>query len=688
MLHKRIFTLTRIVALMVIAVVVLGLSYVRFAPGAQRVSVPSGAKAGDLTLHGCTYTTEQGSMPADCGTLVVPENRSDRRSRLIALPVTRIRSRSSHAQEPIFRFEGGPGLTNMTFPQASRYVDHRDLVLVGYRGVDGSSRLDCPEVVSAAKHAPDLVAATALHARATAFKRCADRLQRHGVDLAGYTLAQRVDDMETARKALGYGRVDLISESAGTRAAMIYAWRYPASIRRSIMVAVNPPGNYVWDPDTTDAQIEHYSQLCAQDAGCRNHTRNLAASMRATAADLPDHWMGLPIAKGNVALASFFGFMNSTTEAAPLTGPMTVDSWQRAARGDASGLWFESLLTRVAFPEAQVWGDAASIAREDADAARASFASAGADHSILGDAGTKFLWAGGGLVDAWPDAPDSHLYSHVQRSDVETLLVGGNLDFATPANFATDQLLPALSHGHQVILSDLGHTDDFWGTQKAAGTHLITSFYDRGNVDDSQYRHESVDFKRSPTQGVIAQIMLTVMVGVALLAVLWLAVLAIRVGRRGGTGRKTGAWIRTVGPAVFGLGGWFLGALLVLKFLPSRPLDDQLLAVLSIALPIWLGVYAGWLRPDTARAMRAKGFGYALGGALVGAWLGFGVTPGLMALVTAIAGATAASNLALLVLDIRTERAARAVWRNPVGTDTVYDTTPPSSVDQLASILH
>jgi hypothetical protein len=28
--------------------------------------------------------------------------------------------------------------------QASRYVDDRDLVLVGYRGVDGSVRLDCP----------------------------------------------------------------------------------------------------------------------------------------------------------------------------------------------------------------------------------------------------------------------------------------------------------------------------------------------------------------------------------------------------------------------------------------------------------------------------------------------------------------------------------------------------------------
>ena len=97
----------------------------------------------------CRYATEKGSYDADCGTLVVPENRADPHSRLIALPVTRIRARSAHPAEPIFRLQGGPGITNMTVPEASRFADDHDVVLVGYRGVDGSSRLDCPEVESA-----------------------------------------------------------------------------------------------------------------------------------------------------------------------------------------------------------------------------------------------------------------------------------------------------------------------------------------------------------------------------------------------------------------------------------------------------------------------------------------------------------------------------------------------------------
>ncbi len=111
---KRTFNTARIVALVLIGVVVLGLAYLRFSPGSGAVSVPAGAHAGQLTLKSCNYTTENGTSAADCGTLVVPENRHDPNSRLIALPVTVIRAHSAHPGVPIFRLQGGPGLTNMS----------------------------------------------------------------------------------------------------------------------------------------------------------------------------------------------------------------------------------------------------------------------------------------------------------------------------------------------------------------------------------------------------------------------------------------------------------------------------------------------------------------------------------------------------------------------------------------------
>ena len=342
--RPRTFTWARIVALVVIGVMLFGLTYLRFAPGDAAVSVPAGAKAGDLTMHACTYATEQGAMPADCGTLVVPENRASSKSRLIALPVIRILARSSHPLAPIFHLNGGPGRTNMTFPQANRLAAQHDVVMVGYRGVDGSSVLNCPEVTAALEHSADYLGKASLTAYSQAFASCAKRLERCGVDLAGYTLAEQADDIEAARVALGYKRIDLLSESAGTRLGMIYQWRYPNSVDRSVMVGVNPPGNFLYSGAEIDQGIERYSALCAKQPACRARTANLAASMKHTAAHMPSSWYSLPIKPGNALVGTFLGLTEATSVDSPLSGPMTLDSWISAAQGDPSGLWLLSLL--------------------------------------------------------------------------------------------------------------------------------------------------------------------------------------------------------------------------------------------------------------------------------------------------------------------------------------------------------
>ncbi|HJQ86515.1 MAG TPA: hypothetical protein VJ820_03515, partial [Propionibacteriaceae bacterium] len=147
----------RIVGLAMIALVAAGLLYLRLAPEENAVTVPANASAGDLIMEPCTYPTEKGGYEADCGTLVVPENRADPQSRLIGLPVTRIRATSDQPGEPIFRLDGGPGMSNMGFPEASRFAESHDVVLVGYRGVDGSVRLDCPEVETALGRSHDFL---------------------------------------------------------------------------------------------------------------------------------------------------------------------------------------------------------------------------------------------------------------------------------------------------------------------------------------------------------------------------------------------------------------------------------------------------------------------------------------------------------------------------------------------------
>ena len=353
--------------------------------------MPEGASAGELILEPCEYASENGSYAADCGTLVVPETRADPESRLIALPVTRIRARSDDPKEPVFFLTGGPGQSNMEFEFANRYAEDRDFVLVGYRGIDGSVRLDCPEVESALKRSTDVLSEEFFRAYGDGHRACADRLTDDGVDLASYGLVQQIDDLETARVALGYDRINLLSESAGTRTAMIYAWRYPESIHRSVMVAVNPPGNFLLDADTTDEQIGRYAALCADDDSCRTRTDDLAATMRRTAADIPDRWLFLPIKDGNVRVIAMFGLLDSTAAASPTPGPMTLDAWLSAAEGDASGFWFTSILGDLLVPELFVRGQYAAAAMLDAQAARAYFA------------------AGPGTFPTWPCRNGLHL---------------------------------------------------------------------------------------------------------------------------------------------------------------------------------------------------------------------------------------------------------------------------------------
>ena len=662
-------TRTRIVALVLIGLALVGLAYIKVAGAEEPVTVPKGAIAGDLLLHPCTYSTEDGGYAADCGTLVVPENRADPESRLIAVSVTRIRAQAANPKEPVFRLQGGPGLTNMSFGIASRFAADRDVVLVGYRGIDSSVRLDCPEVESALKRSTDFLSEASMQAFGDGLRSCATRLTDDGVDLAGYSLPERVDDLEAVRKALGYDQIDLLSESAGTRTAMIYAWRYPDIIHRSVMVGVNPPGHFVWDAKTTDDQIQRYATACARDSSCSGRTEDLAASMSETSADLPDRWFFLPIDEGTLRVGSFYSLAETTQENAPLTAPMELDSWLADEGGDASGLWLTSLFADFFFPQAFVWGEYASTARTDARAADAYF-SRETNYANLGYAATAFGWGGGRLIDAWPATPDEAEYSQVRPSNVETLLIGGELDTATPPQWATRDLLPQLPNGHQVVLPGFGHSTSFWFDQKDAGTHLVNTYLDSGGVDDSHYVDRPVDFTPEVTQTALGKGIAGSMVGLAALTVLSLLWLALR--RKPRFGRTSSALLRSVYPVVLGLGGWFAGVLLVVTTMPETPLDDQRFATLSVGLPVGLSIYWAWVTRDSTVTPKLIGFALGLSGALAGAWLGFHAGTDLLALVTAILGAIAGANLALVVFDVvRERRAAEPAYRAAPGGDPV-----------------
>ncbi len=490
------------------------------------ITVPDGAQAGNLVdLEPCTYERGGVEFAADCSTLVVPENRDDPNTRLIALPVIRVQSTTDNPTEPIFWLAGGPGSTNMRFSHPEdleALIEDHDFVLIGYRGVDGSVVLDCPEISQALSKPPsDLLSDESLRSYGKAGALCAARLQDEGVDLAGYTMTETIDDMEAARQALGYDRINLLGASYGTRLAMIYEWMYPDSLQRVVMAGVNTPGRFIWEAETIDAQIEDYAGLCAQDVDC---TDDLAETMRKISSDMPDRWLFMPIDEGTVKLFTFIMFNESIRppgDPIGVYGPAAVDIWLSAADGDASGMALasSSMLRNMFLPNRFTWGHLLSIGGstdEYLDPTRDFQSEFDSPDSILGSPMSLLIW---GMGAGWPTNLIPEEYLQIQPSDVETLLEAGSVDFMTPPT-GSEELLPYLSNGELVLLEEFGHGNTFWNSQPEARMHMLTTFYNSGEVDASLYTYQPLDFDVGRGWPGLAKILL----GVVLLVVVLLAV--------------------------------------------------------------------------------------------------------------------------------------------------------------------
>ena len=496
--------------------------------GGEPMTVPTGAQAGDLVnLEPCTYEANDVEYAADCGTLIVPENRSDPNSRLIALPVIRIRATGSNPAEPIFRLGGGPGQSNMGFSHLERLIENHDLVLVGYRGVDSSPELQCPEFIQAAKGiGNNLLSEESIANMGDALAHCAARLQDEGVDLGGYTILEEIEDVETARVGLGYERINLLSESFGTRVAIIYAWKHPDSLYRSAMISVNPPGRLAWEPDVLDWQITYDADLCARDPECSARTNDLAKTVQLVTQNMPSRWLFLPIDAGKVRFFTHF-FLWYREGLTGRDAAMVYDAYLAAEKGDPSGLAMVSLLYDLINPATMMnWGQSAAIVMStDFDPARDYFAEMNPPGSILGAPQSEIAWSPLYFSD-WPATLIPAEYRQVQASDVETLLVSGSVDSTTPARYATEELLPSLDNGQQVILSEFGHVADVWGLQPEATMHLLTTFYNTGVVDDSLFTYQPMNFDVSLGFPALAKLVFAALV--LLIALIWFTIYRIR----------------------------------------------------------------------------------------------------------------------------------------------------------------
>jgi hypothetical protein len=130
---------------------------------------------------------------------------------------------------------------------------------------------------------------------------------------------------------------------------------------------------------------------------------------------------------------------------------------------------------------------------------------------------------------AWPVELIRKDLREFQETDVEMLLINGDLDFSTPPT-NLDEAKPYFHNAQMVLLSEFSHTDA--GRQPDAFERLLTSYYDTGVADDSLYVYQPLSFKPSMSATLMAKLLVAAMIVVPALIALGVVLVVRRVRRR------------------------------------------------------------------------------------------------------------------------------------------------------------
>lgn len=455
---------------------------------AATMIIPSDAKAGRLSeMLPCAFIPdgEKESINALCGTLTVQENWKDKNSRLIALPVVKIPSQSATPTEPIFYLKGGPGFSNLAWNPPAWILKEHDVVMVGYRGVDGSVVLDCPEVDKVARKTfgNGLFTDDAKKRFSNAVQQCITHLTASGVDLAGYTVSGVIADMEAARVALEYEKINLYSRSYGTRVAQLYAHRHPDIMHRVVMIGLNTPGRFIYSRDDFDLMLRELSELCAADPDCSQRTGNLAQAIYDVNRNTPSRWLFLPIDLDSVRVGAHSMLYSTSSMSLP------IDMYLSASEGDYSGMAFLSFFMRFQAPTF-VWGDVIyKGASLDLEYYKGED-SVNLGDTMMGAPMAEYLWPAVPILSVVLDDPDMRV---LHESNVDMLVINGSLDFSTPPT-AVDEAKPYWHNAEFILLKNFGHVSDVENLQPEAFQHLIENYFETGEVDSSMYKDNVISF--------------------------------------------------------------------------------------------------------------------------------------------------------------------------------------------------
>jgi pimeloyl-ACP methyl ester carboxylesterase len=439
--------------IVVVLVVVLGLGSACAAPPALR-------------FKPITFTNEAGkSVQAEEGELRVPERRGAAKSGTVTLKFVRFKATSPRPGPPIVYLAGGPGSSGIETAKEARFPlfmamrAFGDVIALDQRGA-GQSRpdLDCDEPFAIPFDKPLRRDDVALMIAAEA--KCAARLRRSGVDLAGYNTRESAADLEDLRKALGAEKLVLWGTSYGTHLATAALRDSGAHIDRVILLGVEGPDDTWKLPSDQQNLLEEIARRAAADPAIHGRLPDFLASLKNVLAELEARPKRVPLVHpmNGQRLDVVVGKLDLQVLLAQfLTSPETFSGFpdliSRVERGDWAALALLAARQRAgeaprAMPVAMDCASGASAARRKRIAEEAS-------RALLGDA-INLPFPDLCAALNVPDLGDA--FRAPLKSDVPALLISGTLDGRTPPRQAAE-LAAGMPNAVQVVIEGAGHSD-------------------------------------------------------------------------------------------------------------------------------------------------------------------------------------------------------------------------------------
>ncbi|MBJ6763473.1 alpha/beta hydrolase [Myxococcaceae bacterium JPH2] len=410
--------------------------------------------------------------PIECGVLSVPENRGKPASRMIQLPVMRLRSRAEKPGIPFVFLPGGPGVSAVDRQRSGKtnpIVEEHDFILLEPRGgKHAQPNLECPEInaLTAEASAGRLRGKKLVDALVGAAGRCRATLTGAGVDLDGYTTEAIADDLEDLRRALGIEKWSLMGLSYGARPMLELMRRHPEGIQSAIMDSVFAP-NVVFDEYPATNLMRSLNLVfdgCAADPECGAAYPQLRAQFARliSSADTRPLALGLDLSVSGGRPLEIRGAQVADALATGLHQRDTIPRLPRIISRAASGHPEElaALVKDTQGPSSFTWGLRLSVtcAEENpfANVARATAQLSPA----MGLGGIDGRTVPTEVCRVWNVSPAPARMKELVRSDIPTLIYAGEFDPDTPPDWGR-QLLENMPHAYFVEMRGLSHGAGF-----------------------------------------------------------------------------------------------------------------------------------------------------------------------------------------------------------------------------------